>query len=123
MDMEYLLPSAVLATVGTMYTIFVAVAVFSAKYFDQDLKLMKQLRFFFLLLAVVVLITILYNGFILYLQSSGTYGNSTIIKSEDFLYWSWTTFFLSTVNIIVFSYSLLSSVLSQICKFKLKKLS
>ena len=120
--MEYLLPSAVLATVGTMYTIFVAVAVFSAKYFDQDLKLMKQLRSFFLLLSVVVLITVLYNGYILYLQSSGIYGNSTYIQSEDFLYWSWTSFYLSTVYIFLFSYFLLSSVLAQICIFKLKKL-
>jgi hypothetical protein len=123
MDMEYLLPSAVLATIGTMYTIFVAVAVFSAKYFDRDLKLMRQLRNNFWVLSVLVLITVLYNGFVLYLQSNGTYGNSTSIKSIDFLYWSWTSFFSSTGLIFILSYSLVSSVLIQICYLKNKELS
>ncbi|MDY9924862.1 hypothetical protein [Methanosarcina sp.] len=127
MSTAYLLPSAVLATVGTMYTIFIAVVIFSAKYFDQNIKDMKRLLNYFLYLSLVVLITLLYNGYILYLQSGGVPASNLhilakLFPSKNFLYWSWYFFILSSTYILLFSYTLLSFVLLKICSMKIKKL-
>jgi predicted nucleic acid-binding Zn-ribbon protein len=127
MDIAYLFPSAVLATVGTMYAIFVAVAIFSAKYFDQNIKNMRLLLEYFLLLSIVVLITELYNGYILYLQSGGTLASNLHILSKifpfiNFLDWCWFLFLFSILYILLFSLLLLAYVLIKVCFLKVDEL-
>jgi hypothetical protein len=84
MDLEYLLPSAVLSTVGTMYTIFIAVIAFSVKYLDKSLTSMDKLRFSFILLSIIVLGTMLFNGYVLYLQVVGVMETVLLFNQKIF---------------------------------------
>lgn len=127
MTESYLFTSAVLGTVGAIYTIFIAIAIFAAQYFDKDLKDMKRLLKQVFMLSCIVFITLIYNAYLLYLQSGGDaitrlHFLSELIPGIKPLEWSFLLFFLSLVYIFLFSYYLLFSVYLNVCLIKLDEI-
>lgn len=124
---SYIFPSVVLSIVVTMYTIFIAIVIFSAQYLDKDIKDMKRLFLDLLRLSIIVFLTIIYNSGLLYSQSGGDlFQISNLSKVFTFispLQFSWISFIISVGYMFIFSLFLFFSVYLNVCLRKNNELS
>jgi hypothetical protein len=91
-------PSSIIQSIGAIYAIFVAVLIFS------NAKSQKTSPKYFKIISFVVLLTLLINGFFLYLLNVGeTYASNSTFKWSEI---SYVTFVISVFSIILYSVKL-----------------
>lgn len=98
-----ILPSTIMQTIGAVYAIFIAIMVF--RHGENELS-KPGLLFLFKIVSLTVLVTLCYNGFVLYLlNTETTFFHHVFFQHPSFAWskWSYYTSLMSLFAIILYS--------------------